>query len=534
MSSSKFYPYKESYRKKLSSLRYFFASFLEYFIWILPLPPKIILFLHQLRGVRFKDRSSVFIRPLVQLGIRFPDDLTIGKNVFLDLAVMILPDRFIPEKREHCFERSKIVIEDNVYVGMGAIILSGVTIHTGAVISPGSVVYEDVPTHAIVRGNPAKVVKTLPVIDRSMNSASIPKTNFHADDEYDENGVSRNVYPYQQKFLKTLFTNPGFIFRAFLTYTILTLPVPPRLATALYAWMGVKFKDWKTSGIVIPIFLDPINPQGITFGKYSHSSGHSIIASHFFDPYHPGFCYRKAKVTLEDNVFLGMGVIIGAPVKIGNYSVVAANAVLFRDIKNNLGIIGNPARALAKVPSKSRDYELTVDKDKKFHDDSGKSVDIFHFEHRLGKVLQEEPMRVFNFLLDYLASILPLSSLIKATIHRFWGVKIKDPSSIYFGRSIHLDRLAPENISIGRNVTIGDRVKLLAHYPEGTVEGCYYRTGKVSIEDDVFIGANSVIANNITVGKGAVIMPGTLVVSDVAPQTIVGGFPTEVLGKRDF
>ncbi len=534
MHSSKAYPYKKSSKEKKFAVRYFFASILEYFIWILPLPPKIILFLHQLRGVRFIDRSSVFIRPLVQLSPRFPEDLTIGKNVFIDLAAMILPDRFLPEKQEHCFERTKIVIEDNVYVGMGAMILSGVTLHTGAVVSSGSVVYEDVPAHSIVRGNPARVVKTLPVIDRSMDSASISAEQLESDDGYDENGLSRKAYPYQQRFFKTLFSNPGVIIRSFLTYTILILPVPPRLATAIYSWMGVKFKDVKTSGLVIPIFLDPINPKGITFGKYSHASCFTIIAAHFFDPYHPGFYYRKGKVTIEDNVFIGMNVINGAPASVGDYSVLSANSVIFRDVKNNFGIIGNPGRALTRLPSKTRDYELTIDKDEKFYDNSGKSVDIFHFEHRLGKLLKEDPMRVFNFLLDYMTLILPIPSFAKATIHRFWGIKIKDPSSIYIGRSLHLERLAPENVSIGSNVTLEDRVKILAHYPESTVEGCYYRTGKVTIEDDVFIGANSMVANNITIGKGAVIMPGTLLVSDVPPQTIVGGFPTEVIGKRDL
>ncbi|MGW8180596.1 MAG: acyltransferase, partial [bacterium] len=123
--------------------RYLFSSMLEYLTRILPLPPKLMLLLHQLRGVRFKDRSTVFLRPLVQLASRFPDDLTIGRNVFFDVCAMVLPDRYVPDSPRHGFQRTQIVIEDNVYVGMGAIILSGVTIRTGAVIAPGSVVYED-------------------------------------------------------------------------------------------------------------------------------------------------------------------------------------------------------------------------------------------------------------------------------------------------------------------------------------------------------------------------------------------------------
>lgn len=51
----------------------------------------------------------------------------------------------------------KIVIEDDVWVGFGAIILTGVTVHRGAIIAAGSVVTADVPAYAIVSGSPAKV-----------------------------------------------------------------------------------------------------------------------------------------------------------------------------------------------------------------------------------------------------------------------------------------------------------------------------------------------------------------------------------------
>ncbi len=52
-----------------------------------------------------------------------------------------------------------ITLEDDVWVGLGAIILSGVTIGRGAIIASGSVVTKDVAPYAIVAGNPAKFVK---------------------------------------------------------------------------------------------------------------------------------------------------------------------------------------------------------------------------------------------------------------------------------------------------------------------------------------------------------------------------------------
>lgn len=53
----------------------------------------------------------------------------------------------------------KIIIEDDVWIGYGAIVLTGVTIHRGAIVAAGSVVTHDVPSYAIVAGNPARVLR---------------------------------------------------------------------------------------------------------------------------------------------------------------------------------------------------------------------------------------------------------------------------------------------------------------------------------------------------------------------------------------
>jgi acetyltransferase-like isoleucine patch superfamily enzyme len=52
-----------------------------------------------------------------------------------------------------------IVVEDNAWIGAGAIVCDGVRIGKGAVVGAGAVVVEDVPPHTVVAGVPAKVVK---------------------------------------------------------------------------------------------------------------------------------------------------------------------------------------------------------------------------------------------------------------------------------------------------------------------------------------------------------------------------------------
>jgi acetyltransferase-like isoleucine patch superfamily enzyme len=51
-----------------------------------------------------------------------------------------------------------VAIGDDVWVGYGAIVLSGVAIGRGAVVAAGAVVTNDVPSYGIVAGNPARLV----------------------------------------------------------------------------------------------------------------------------------------------------------------------------------------------------------------------------------------------------------------------------------------------------------------------------------------------------------------------------------------
>ena len=54
-----------------------------------------------------------------------------------------------------------IIIEDDVWIGFGTIILKGVKVGKGAIISAGSVVTKDVESFTVVAGNPAQLVKKI-------------------------------------------------------------------------------------------------------------------------------------------------------------------------------------------------------------------------------------------------------------------------------------------------------------------------------------------------------------------------------------
>jgi acetyltransferase-like isoleucine patch superfamily enzyme len=56
-------------------------------------------------------------------------------------------------------DQYKIIIEDDVWIGYGSIILSPMKIGRGSIVAAGSVVTEDVPNYSIIAGVPARVIK---------------------------------------------------------------------------------------------------------------------------------------------------------------------------------------------------------------------------------------------------------------------------------------------------------------------------------------------------------------------------------------
>ncbi len=56
--------------------------------------------------------------------------------------------------------------------------------------------------------------------------------------------------------------------------------------------------------------------------------------------------------------------------------------------------------------------------------------------------------------------------------------------------------------------------------------------GPIIIEDDVWIGTDSIILSGVKIGKGAVIAAGSVVVKDVLPYSIVGGNPAKFIKFR--
>jgi acetyltransferase-like isoleucine patch superfamily enzyme len=89
------------------------------------------------------------------------------KDREMDISQQLLDFRagnnFIANKNWGVVNSKPIKINSNVWIGMNCIILKGVTIGEGAIVGAGSVVTKDVPAWTVVGGNPAKIIRELPL-----------------------------------------------------------------------------------------------------------------------------------------------------------------------------------------------------------------------------------------------------------------------------------------------------------------------------------------------------------------------------------
>ena len=92
------------------------------------------------------------------------NEVHIGHHVMIGPAVQIYTAAHLlqAEPRIQGWEVAKpIVIEDNVWIGGGAILLPGVSIGRNAVVGAGAVVSRSVPANTVVVGNPARVIREI-------------------------------------------------------------------------------------------------------------------------------------------------------------------------------------------------------------------------------------------------------------------------------------------------------------------------------------------------------------------------------------
>ena len=113
--------------------------------------------------------------------------------------------------------------------------------------------------------------------------------------------------------------------------------------------------------------------------------------------------------------------------------------------------------------------------------------------------------------------------------------------NIEYGRHVFIDHhvtfLAPKGMKIGNFVMIGaycffDSMK--HEFTDWKKPMILQRdvTGMITIQDDVWIGSHVKVLGGVTIGKGAIIIPGSVVMHDVKPYAVVGGVPAKQIKYR--
>ena len=125
------------------------------------------------RSVRVNPQADIGSGRRVSVGnncnlaerLKVIGDLTLGNDVMLGPEVVFISynhavdDLEVPMRAQGATESKPIHVGDDVWIGMRAMIMPGVTIGSHAIVAGGSVVTKDVPEWAIVGGNPAKLIK---------------------------------------------------------------------------------------------------------------------------------------------------------------------------------------------------------------------------------------------------------------------------------------------------------------------------------------------------------------------------------------
>jgi acetyltransferase-like isoleucine patch superfamily enzyme len=97
--------------------------------------------------------SNVLIGP-VTIG----NDTILAQNIVMSGLNHGYEDITLPP-HDQKVTKSKITIEDEVWIGANVVVVAGVTIGKHCVVAAGSIVTKSIPPYSVVVGNPAKVIK---------------------------------------------------------------------------------------------------------------------------------------------------------------------------------------------------------------------------------------------------------------------------------------------------------------------------------------------------------------------------------------
>jgi acetyltransferase-like isoleucine patch superfamily enzyme/dTDP-4-dehydrorhamnose 3,5-epimerase-like enzyme len=113
-------------------------------------------------------------RVTVKCGVQIWDGIRLEDDVFLGPNVTFTNDPF-PRSRQHLDKYPVTTVREGASIGANATILPGLTIGRRALVGAGSVVTRSVPAHAVVVGNPARIVRYADAVPGESRQSTAPR-----------------------------------------------------------------------------------------------------------------------------------------------------------------------------------------------------------------------------------------------------------------------------------------------------------------------------------------------------------------------
>ena len=112
----------------------------------------------ELNVISFSKKSRLFIGNYVSIAQNVTFLLDV-EHYTKHLSTYPFRVKILETEKTESFSKGDIIVEDDVWIGYGVILLSGIHIGKGAIIAAGSIVTKDVEPYSIVAGVPAKLKK---------------------------------------------------------------------------------------------------------------------------------------------------------------------------------------------------------------------------------------------------------------------------------------------------------------------------------------------------------------------------------------